>query len=193
MSLTEEERTDLLAPLLEALDRHAVAITAIAQSNHEEQNGMVAECINRCGELGARLTEVMARLSAVEATTGAQNTRLGGHDRMLSDHRAEALRRVDETKAELTTMVGQAFEATRSGVAKVDVSVIALRGDLTELKSDIGGEVLRALTQHVERIESAATTLTRSPRVKTAASIAGTFAGGATVSVLLEILRHFHW
>jgi hypothetical protein len=160
-------------------------LVAIATSQ-EETSAMVAKVITDQIAMRAELGAFRVELDAVKARGVAWDAADAGHARALADGLADARRIATETKTESEA----ALEAAGARHNELAGKVTLVHDKLDEIKQDVGGQVLEALGAHVHTIEEAADKLTRSPRVKVAATVGGAFAGSAVVAAFLEILKH---
>lgn len=168
-------KRELLSPLLVAM-----------QSHHEETNALVEKCIGDAVELRTEIAGIRGRLEALEARGGAWDNRHSGHERELAEARAEAKRLAESAAVELRSSLEAATARHNELAGKVD----NVGRELVELRTNVEAAVLEALGKHVAKIEKAADKLTRTPQVRTAAAVGGTFAGSAIVTIIVEILKH---
>ena len=173
--MDESIKREILEPIM----------TAIATSS-EETNALVERCIT--DQIGIRtdLAALKAEVDALKARGSAWDAADAGHSRALADGLAEAKRIATETKED----AARALEGVAARHNELASAIGGCASSIEAIKKDIGGQVLEALGAHVAKIEEAAAELARSPRVKTAASIGGAFAGSALVTGIIELLKH---
>lgn len=152
----------------------------------EETVSLVNKCITDQIGIRTELGQLRAEVEAVKARGSAWDAADAGHSRALADGLAEAKRIATETREEGAANL-RAVTARHNELA---TKITAVGDSVEAIKKDVGAQVLEALGSHVAKIEEAAAALTRSPRVKTAATVGGAFAGSAAVAALFEILRH---
>ena len=159
---------DAKKEILDAIEAAKQESREAIETSAEELNNVLMRVITDQINLRSDFAGAVARLDALEARGSSWDSRLTAHTRWLS-----------ETKADL--------DGSLKGVA---ARHDALARDIDHVKTNVEGVVLGALETHVERLEKSADKLTRSPRVRTAATIGGAFAGTATIAALFELLKH---
>jgi len=168
-------------------------MTAIA-SSAEETNGLVERCIHDQIGIRAEVGQLRAEVEALKGRGVAWDNADAGQARAIVDGIAEAKRIASETKAdvEATLEAAKARHAElAASVGSVESKCDAIKLELDDMKTDIAAQVLDALGAHVVAIETAANKLTKTPQVRTAATVGGAFAGSAVVAAAFEIAKHF--
>lgn len=181
--------------ILDAFNAAIAAFDAKSAERHQETRELVEKVAADQFTVLSRLDGLTLRVEALEASRAAHEARLAGQDRAITDGVAEAKRTANDARVELDgTLAGveQRYEELAGGVNELRGGVGALTKDVGEMKTNIDRAVLRSLASHVKRIEEAADKLTRTPQVRTAASIGGAFAGSASVAAVFEILKALH-
>lgn len=164
----ESLKREILDPLMTAMATHA-----------EETNALVERCLGDQIEIRADLAGLVSRVEALEARGSAWDGRQSSLERSLSAVQAEAKRSVDEARGDAQRALEAAGHAHNELARKLD-----------HMSGNVEAAVLEALGKHVAKIEAAANKLTRTPQVRTAASVGGAFAGSAIVAVVIEVLKH---
>lgn len=181
--------------ILDAFNAAIASFDAKSAERHLETRELVEKVAADQFTVLSRLDGLTLRVEALEASRSAHEGRLSGQDRAIVDGVAEAKRLASEARVELDgTLSGveQRYEELAGAMNEVRTSMSGLATDVGEMKTNIDRAVLRSLASHVKRIEQAADALTRTPQVRTAASIGGAFAGSASVAAVFEILRALH-
>lgn len=171
---TKQEILDVFKSAIEAFDHKSAA-------RHEETRVAVKGLANETSGLRSEVKSLTARVESLEASRASNDQRFSGHERALTDGVAEAKRHASDSRDELLSAIG--------GLGRV---VEGLGKDMGEMKTNVDAAVLSALSTHVTRIESAASKLTKTPQVRTAATIGGAFVGSASIAALFELLKHLH-
>lgn len=172
-----DDRTKL--EIIDAFQTALANVEAHLTTAHDETHALVEKVVGDQVEMRAELATVRVRIEALEASRNAHEARLSGHERRIIDGIAEAKREASEAEARMGATL-----------AAVDRHVGAIQTEMKTWKEDASTAVLSALQEHVSAIEEAADRLTKSPRVRTAASIGGAFAGSAVVTGIIELLKH---
>lgn len=171
----ESLRRSILDPLMTAMHSHA-----------EETNALVERCITDQIGIRTELGALKAEVEALKARGSAWDAADAGHSKALGDGISDMRRLTDEARAELQSSLEAAGSRHNELAGKVD----KLAGELGAFRENVESAVLEALGKHVAKIEAAADKLTKTPQVRTAASIGGAFAGSAIVTAVIEIIKH---
>jgi hypothetical protein len=174
-SVDEALKRELLDPIMTAMHAHA-----------EETNALVERCITDQISIRGELAGLRAEVDAIRARGHAWDAADAGHSRALADGMADAKRLADGARADTSAALEAAATRHNELASKVDTCA----RELGELRTNVEAAVLEALATHVTKIEAAADKLTKTPQVRTAAAIGGTFAGSALVTIIVEIIKH---
>lgn len=174
-SVDEALKREILDPIMTAMHSHA-----------EETNALVERCVTDQIGIRTELAGLRAEVEALKARGTAWDAADAGHSHALADGLADMRRQTDEARTELKSSLEAADTRHNELAGKVD----KIAGEVHELRTNVEAAVLEALGRHVATIEAAADKLTKTPQVRTAASIGGAFAGSAIVTAVVEILKH---
>jgi chromosome segregation ATPase len=192
--------------ILDAIETAIRGFEENARLRHEEAKSAIHTVQTATVNLSERFESLTLRVEALEGSRSAHESRLSGHDASIRDGIADAKRLasdvasdvegtlagIDQRYSELADGLEAARTEFRTGLESVTSTTTAIKTDVDEMKTNVDRAVLRVLAKHVRAIEDAASKLTKSPQVKTAASVGGAFAGSASIAALFELLRALH-
>lgn len=172
-------------------DEISAAVTLAVASECEEHAVVLARLRDQVIDLSAKVTLIETEVLAMIARN--QSIVMS-----VAEVSADAKRVADEAKTEALAMVtsatahlGSQMDTLASELTSVSLSSKATETAVADLKENIEQSVLLALQKHTMRIETAANELAKTPQVRTAAAVGGTFAGSALVTIGIELAKHF--
>jgi hypothetical protein len=177
---------------MDALERRALVdelkaalvaeVSTLITTTTEENAAIIHKVIADQLEMRAELASLKTRVDESAARHTAAEARFTTHESVHAELRTEMTRKLSDHTNEVKNMVDSAFGQVSGAVGGLDKKFSS------ELRTTVQG----VLGEQVTELTEAASKLTKSPRVKAAAAVGGTFAASAAMQVILEIWKLVH-